>query len=281
MTRAVTAFRSGLRRGLIEFRQDFTGAELVGQLVWPALTLAAIFFLRNRTIGSGTVSLGAMIYPGLIGMFVFFGMVALIQRLSADREDGTLLRAKATPGGIRAYLVGRFVTTAFTVVAYLVMVAVPGLFMVSGLAPVTLERLLTLVWVVGLGMVATLTLGALLGALIPSARASSYIALLVMGLVAISGIFYPITALPAWLQGIAQALPVYWLGLGTRAALLPDSAVTLEIAGSWRTWETALVLAAWSIIATLLAPAVLKTMTRKESGSRVAERRDKALQRLG
>jgi ABC-2 type transport system permease protein len=281
MTRTATAFRTGLRRGLIEFRQDFTGTELVGQLFWPVLTLAAIFFLRDRTIGSGTVSLGAMIYPGIIGMFVFFGMVALTQRLSADREDGTLLRAKATPGGIRAYLVGRFVTTALTVLAYLVIVAVPGVFMVSGLAPLTLDRLLTLVWVIGLGMVATLTLGALLGALIPSARASSYIALLVMGLVAISGIFYPITALPAWLQGIAQALPVYWLGLGTRAALLPEAAATLELGGSWRTWGTALVLAAWSIIATLLAPPVLKAMTRKESGSRVAERRDKALQRLG
>jgi ABC-2 type transport system permease protein len=281
MTRTATAFRTGLRRGLIEFRQDFTGTELIGQLFWPVLTLAAIFFLRDRTIGSGTVSLGAMIYPGIIGMFVFFGMVALTQRLSADREDGTLLRAKATPGGIRAYLVGRFVTTALTVLAYLVIVAVPGVFMVSGLAPLTLDRLLTLVWVIGLGMVATLTLGALLGALIPSARASSYIALLVMGLVAISGIFYPITALPAWLQGIAQALPVYWLGLGTRAALLPEAAATLELGGSWRTWGTALVLAAWSIIATLLAPPVLKAMTRKESGSRVAERRDKALQRLG
>ncbi|RCK70237.1 ABC transporter permease [Desertihabitans brevis] len=281
MTPTTTALRSGLRRGVIEFRQDFTGAALIGQLFWPVLTLASLFLLRDRTVGDGSVSLGTMVYPGLIGMFVFFGMVALTQRLSADREDGTLLRAKATPGGIRAYLVGRFVTTALTVVAYLVIVGVPGALTVTGLALLTPDRLLTLAWVLTLGIVATLTLGAVLGSLIPSARASSYIALLVMGLVAISGIFYPITALPGWLQGIAQALPVYWLGLGTRAALLPESAAVLEIVGSWRTGETAIVLAAWSVVATLLAPALLRTMTRKESGSRVAERRDKALQRLG
>lgn len=281
MTPTTAAFKSGFRRGLIEFRQDFTGAALIGQLFWPVLTLASLFVLRDRTVGDGNVSLGTMIYPSLIGMFVFFGMVALTQRLSADREDGALLRAKATPGGIRAYLVGRFVTTALTVLAYLVIVAVPGAFIVTGIPPLTPDRLLTLTWVLALGMIATLTLGAVLGSLIPSARASSYIALLVMGLVAISGIFYPITALPGWLQGIAQALPVYWLGLGTRSALLPDSAAALEIAGSWRTWETALILTAWSLIATLLAPALLRTMTRKESGSRVEERRDKALQRIG
>jgi len=33
-------------------------------------------------------------------MFVAFGMMLVIQSLTADREDGTLLRAKATPGGV-------------------------------------------------------------------------------------------------------------------------------------------------------------------------------------
>lgn len=49
------------------------------------------------------------------------------------------------------------------------------------------------------------------------------------GLITVSGIFTPITALPGWLHGIGQAFPVYWLGLGTRSALLPDSAVAMEI----------------------------------------------------
>ena len=40
-------------------------------------------------------------------------------------------------------------------------------------------------------------------------------------IMAISGIFYPITDCPGWLQGIGQLFPMYWLGLGMRAALLP------------------------------------------------------------
>ncbi|MFD6389926.1 hypothetical protein [Nocardia sp. NPDC060259] len=59
-----------------------------------------------------------------------------------------------------------------------------------------------------------------------------------MGMIAISGIRYPITALPGWLQSLAQLFSMYWLGLGMRSALLPAEAVAIEIDGSWRHLET-------------------------------------------
>jgi ABC-type sugar transport system ATPase subunit len=102
----------------------------------------------------------------------------------------------------------------------------------------------------------------------------------IIGLIAISGIFYPITALPHWLQWIGQVFPVYWLGLGMRSALLPDPAA-VEIGGSWRHLETAGVLGAWAALGLLVAPLVLRRMARRESGSVVAERRERTLQRIG
>lgn len=92
--------RSGVARGLIEFRQAFSGAELVGQLLWPLATVAAIYIFRDRSIGASGLTLGTMMFPGVLGMFVAFGMFLVIQFLAADREDGTLLRARATPGGV-------------------------------------------------------------------------------------------------------------------------------------------------------------------------------------
>jgi ABC-2 type transport system permease protein len=100
------------------------------------------------------------------------------------------------------------------------------------------------------------------------------------GLVAISGIFYPITALAGWVQVIAQVFPIYWLGLGMRSALLPDGAAAVELTQSWRHLETIGVLGAWAVLGLLLAPVVLSRVARRESGSRVAERRQQALQRL-
>ncbi|MGC7101014.1 ABC transporter permease [Amycolatopsis lurida] len=97
---------------------------------------------------------------------------------------------------------------------------------------------------------------------------------------AISGVFYPITAMPEWLQWLAQVFPVYWLGLDMRSAFLPDNAVAVEIGESWRHLETAAVLGAWAVIGLIVAPVVLRRMARRESGSVVAGRRDKTLQRV-
>ena len=101
-----------------------------------------------------------------------------------------------------------------------------------------------------------------------------------VGLVAISGIFYPITSLPVWVQWIAQVFPVYWLGLGMRSALLPDALASVEIGGSWRYLETIGVLGVWAAVGLVLAPIVLRRMARRESGASVAERRQKAMQRV-
>jgi ABC-2 type transport system permease protein len=120
-----------------------------------------------------------------------------------------------------------------------------------------------------------------LGSVFTSARSQGLLTLPILGVIAISGIFYPITSLPGWLQGVGQVFPIYWLGLGMRSALLPGSAAGVEIGESWRHLETVGVLSAWAVAGLLLAPIVLRRMARRESGSTVAGRREKALQRVG
>jgi ABC-2 type transport system permease protein len=66
-----------------------------------------------------------------------------------------------------------------------------------------------------------------------------------------------------------------------RSALLPPEAVAVEIGDSWRHLETVAVLGAWAVAGLLIAPLVLRRMARRESGSRVADRRERALQRVG
>jgi ABC-2 type transport system permease protein len=73
--------------------------------------------------------------------------------------------------------------------------------------------------------------------------------------------------------------PIYWLGLGMRSALLPHSAVSVEIGEGWRHLETIGVLGAWAVFGLIVAPIVLRRMARRESGSSVAQRREQALRR--
>ncbi|PZG20318.1 ABC transporter permease [Nonomuraea aridisoli] len=275
----MTALRAGWARGLAELRQSFTnGPELFSHLLWPGLMVAVLFFVRDVSFGG--LPLAALALPGILGMNAATGMISMSQQLTADREDGTLLRAKATPHGMPAYLVGKVISVSGGVLADLVIFLVPAVFLVDGLR-IGPGSWPTLAWVLALGLVATLPLGAVLGSLFPSARAQGLVQLPFMAVIGISGVFYPLTALPAWLQVIGQLFPIYWMGLGMRSALLPDSAVAVEVGESWRHLEIAGVLGAWAVLGLLLAPVVLRRMARRESGSGVAARRERALRRVG
>jgi ABC-2 type transport system permease protein len=282
MNPAAGAIRAGCIRGLIELRQSFTnGADLWSHFFWPVLMLAVMFFMRDRAFGASGLLLGTLALPSILGMNAAFGMVSMSQLLTAEREDGTLLRARSTPNGMLGYLIGKIISVSGGLLADLAILLIPGMFLVSGLALGSAGSWLTLVWVLVLGLVASLPVGAVLGSVFTSARSQGLITLPVLALVAISGIFYPITSLPGWLQGVGQVFPFYWLGLGMRSALLPDAAAGIEIGESWRHLETAGVLAAWAVLGLLLAPIVLRRMARRESGSSVARRREKALRRVG
>jgi hypothetical protein len=119
------------------------------------------------------------------------------------------------------------------------------------------------------------------GSLFPSSRSAGLLTLSVGGLIAVSGIFYPITHLPQWLQWVGQVFPLYWLGLGMRSALLPSDMATVEIGHSWRHLATSGVLSAWAVAGLLVAPVLLRRMARRESGSSVAARRERVMRRAG
>ena len=130
-----------------------------------------------------------------------------------------------------------------------------------------------------LGLLATMPIGMVIGALVPSAqKVGTWGMLPVLVLAGISGIFYPIQQLWGWVQVVAQVFPMYWLGLGMRSAFLPDSAAALEIGGSWRTWRPSLVLGAWAVVGALVTPRVLRRMARRSTGSQVQAARDAAVQ---
>ncbi|MFD2469947.1 ABC transporter permease [Amycolatopsis silviterrae] len=277
-----TAARVGLRRGFIEFRQLWTNRDdLIGQFVWLAMIFGTLIFMRGAQLPGTSFSLGAATVPGVIGAGVVFnGLTSVAGALVIDREDGTLLRAKATPNGMFGYLVGKVTTFSMVQVASILVMLVPSLFLFDGLAPDGFFSILNLLWVLAAGLVATLPIGAAIGSLIQDSRMLALVMLPMLGLGAISGIFYPITSLPGWLQDVAQVFPMYWLGLGMRSALLPDQAVVVEIGQSWRPLPTLGVLLAWAVIGLVLAPILLKRMARRESGSSVAARRERALQRV-
>jgi ABC-2 type transport system permease protein len=275
-------FRSGVTRGGIELRQTLTTWSDLFSYIFPTiLLLGAIFFMRNAHVPGTTFSLGTQTLPSSFGMgLAFGGLMTVAQLLITDREDGTLLRAKATPNGMMGYLVGKVVQVGGMLLISFLLQLIPGLFLVHGLH-VGATGWLTLIWLVPLGLIATMPIGAVLGSLFESPRNMALLILPIIGLVAISGVFYPITAMPGWVQAVAQCFPVYWLGLGMRSVFLPGSLAAVELGHSWRHWEVLGMLAFWAVLGLALAPSFLRRMARRESGSAVEARRQRAMVAMG
>jgi ABC-2 type transport system permease protein len=277
-----TVIRAGFERGWIELKQTYTNADsLIPSVILAGGFVLVIVLTRGSAVPGTHFSLGTTMLVSIMGMNIGVnGLATMAALLATEHEDGTLLRAKAIPNGMAGYLIGKIVAVSGIILIGVTTTIIPASLLFHGLAVGSVTGWLTLAWVLALGLIATLPMGAVIGSLFPSARSAGLITLGTGGLAAVSGIFYPITHLPYWMQWVGQVFPMYWLGLGMRSALLPASLASVEIGHSWRHLATFGVLSAWAVAGLVLAPVLLRRMARHESGSAVAARREKAMLRV-
>jgi ABC-2 type transport system permease protein len=270
----------GLRRGWTEFVQSVRSSQDQWYYLFTALMVLGYLYLRRDTPVEGTdLLLPSVALPSILGALVAFGVViGPAYALAMEKEDGTLLRHKAVPHGLAGYFTGQLLFHVLGLLPQMVVILVPSLLLFEGLMADP-TGWVTVTWVLLLGLLATLPIGMVIGALVPSTqKVGTWGMLPVLVLAGISGIFFPLQQLWGWVQLVAQAFPMYWLGLGMRSAFLPDSAAALEVAESWRTLETVLVLGGWAVAGALVTPRVLRRMSRRSTGSQVQAAREAAVQ---
>lgn len=281
MNRTWHAVRVGMARGWTEFMFSLRSPQDQGFYLFIAVgTLAYLYWNRNDEVEGTTLYEPSVILPSFLGMLLAFGIIiGPAYTLAMEREDGTVLRARATPRGIVGYVSGQIVFQTVQIVPMFLVILVPSFILFDDLAHRGAAGWVTVIWVTLLGLMAVLPIGIIIGALVPNTqKVGTWGMLPVMMLIGISGIFFPLSALWGWVQTVAQIFPVYWIGLGMRSAFLPGDAAVLEIGESWRTWETVGVLGAWTVVGLLLTPVVLRRMSRRVSGSQVAAAKDAATQ---
>ncbi|WP_130797109.1 ABC transporter permease [Streptomyces otsuchiensis] len=271
-------WRAGLRRGGIELRHLLRSPkELSGQLTNVVVALLIASYVSGEVPGTST-PLSHLVLAGFAAYLLFqVGLISLPQMLVTEREEGTLLRLRTTPGGIPAYLVAKCLLVVVMAVGALALLLAATALVADGPLPRGPGGWLTLLWVTTLGLLAVVPLGAAIGAVLPNPReALALIMLPTMGLLFTSGAVFPLTAMPGPVQQVASLFPLKWMAQGLRAALLPDTARAAEVAGSWELPMVALVLTAWAVLGFLLAVPLLRRAARRESGSRLSARHRRA-----
>ncbi|MFJ3505392.1 ABC transporter permease [Streptomyces sp. NPDC090135] len=280
VTHRTNSWRAGLQRGAIELRHFLrNGKEMSGHLANVAVALLVAAYVGDDVPGTST-PMTHLVLAGFAAYLLFqVGLINLPQLLVTEREEGALLRLRATPGGIPAYLVAKCLQMVALAVGTLALLLAAGALLMNGPLPHGPGNWLTLLWVTVLGLLAVIPLGAAIGAVLPNPReALALIMLPTMGLLLTSGAVFPITALPVPVQQTAAVFPLKWMAQGLRSALLPDTARAAEPAGSWELPMVAMVLTAWTVLGFLLAAPLLRRAARRESGSRMTARHHKAAQ---
>ena len=271
----------GVRRGWLEFVQSLRSPQDQGfYLVTAAMILGYLLIRRNDRVEGSDLLVPTVSLPSILGALVVFGsVVGPAYTLAMAREDGTLLRHKVVPHGLRGYFTGQLLLQLLGWIPSLLVILVPSFLLFDDVMAGGASGWLSLAGVLALGMLAAIPIGIIIGAVVPSTqKVGTWGMLPVLILGGISGIFFPLQQLWGWVQVVAQIFPMYWIGLGMRSAFLPDSAAALELGDSWRTPETVLALAAWAIVGWILTPIVLRRMARRQSASQVEAARQAALQ---
>ncbi|MEO3975276.1 ABC transporter permease [Streptomyces sp. CAU 1734] len=271
-------WRTGALRGGVELRHLLRNPrEMSGHLTNVAVALLIAAHVGGGVPGTDTPAAHPVIAGFAAWLLFQIGLINLPQMLVTEREEGVLLRMRATPGGIPALLIAKSLLVTVTAAGTLALLLAAAALVVDGPLPQGPGGWLTLLWVTVLGLLAVVPLGAAIGAVLPNPReALALIMLPAIGLLIASGTVFPATSLPLPVQRAAAVFPLKWTAQGLRSALLPDSARAAEAAGSWELPTVALVLTAWAVLGFLLAIPLLRRAARRESGSRLAARLHRA-----
>jgi len=227
----------------------------IGTIVMPV----AIFLIIGRSMGrrtGGPLSTGAATFlqsglPVMISVLIAISAVAsLVTIISIYRESGILKRLRATPLRpqtiLSAHVLAKMSFTAITIA--LLLLAGRRFYPVGVNVPVVSFAAAVIV-----STLAILSMGFVIASLVRTARFAQPVAALVFyPMLAISGLFAPIEAMPTALQVLARLLPMtyvvsllsgMWSGaswsahLGDLAALAIFAAVCTALSARVFKWE--------------------------------------------
>jgi ABC-2 type transport system permease protein len=250
MNKIPSALNLGIRRGGLEIRQFARQREsVVFTLLFPVILLAIFGSVFKDTIAPGVTFsqyfVAGMIASGLVNT----GFQSLAITIPMERDVGGLKRLRGTPMPASSYFIGKAILIAASMIIQIALLFGFGLLFFGVEMPTELSKWITFTWLVLLGSACSTALGIAFSIVPKSGRgASAVVSPIVIILQFFSGVFFVFTQLPTWMQQLAAIFPLKWLTQGMRSVFLPDSFAAQEVAKSWETSRTFLILLLWLVI---------------------------------
>jgi ABC-2 type transport system permease protein len=250
MNKIPSALNLGLRRGALEIRQFTRQREsVVFTLLFPLILLAIFGSVFKDTIAPGVTFsqyfVAGMVASGLVNS----GFQQLAITIPMERDYGSLKRLRGTPMPVASYFIGKALLVFVSMILQVILLLAGGYFFFGLNMPTDISKWFTFTWLIILGTASSTVLGIAFSSVPKSGRgASAVVSPVVIVLQFFSGVFFIFTQLPSWMQQVAAIFPLKWLTQGMRSVFLPDSFAASEVAKSWETGRTFLILIIWLVV---------------------------------
>ena len=250
MNKIPGAINLGLRRGALEIKQFTRQREsVVFTLLFPLILLAIFGSVFKDTIAPGVTFsqyfVAGMVASGLVNS----GFQQLAITIPMERDYGSLKRLRGTPMPVASYFIGKSLLVFVSMIIQVILLLAGGYLFFGLNMPTDISKWLTFTWLIILGTASSTVLGIAFSVVPKSGRgASAVVTPVVIILQFFSGVFFIFTQLPTWMQQVAAIFPLKWLTQGMRSVFLPDSFAANEVAKSWETGRTFLILVLWLVV---------------------------------
>ena len=242
-------------RDILRFWND--KVRMVGSITFPLLFL--FVFGSGLSSQMGSLSPGVdfiqFMFPGIIGMTVLMSSLMAGISLVWDREFGFLKEVLVAPISRTSVAVGKTLGSATTALfqgsLLLLLAPLVGVSLSVGTVLALLPLMLLLSVAMG-------SLGILLATRIKSMQAFPVVMqMLVFPMIFLSGVFFPVEGLPAWMNVLVKLNPATYGIAPIRQVMLgasPDSPFAISLLGhTMSLWDNIAVLAAFGVVMILLA----------------------------
>jgi len=250
MNKIPGALNLGLRRGILEIKQFTRQREsVVFTLLFPLILLAIFGSVFKDTIAPGVTFsqyfVAGMVASGLVNS----GFQQLAITIPMERDYCSLKRLRGTPMPVASYFIGKALLVFVSMILQVILLLAGGYFFFGLNMPTDISKWFTFTWLIILGTASSTVLGIAFSTVPKSGRgASAVVSPVVIVLQFFSGVFFIFTQLPSWMQQVAAIFPLKWLTQGMRSVFLPDSFAASEVAKSWETGKTFLILVIWLLV---------------------------------
>ena len=255
MNKVPGTIKLGLLRGQMEIIQFSRQKEAVVFTIFFPVILLAIFGSVFKDTIAPEVTFSQYFVAGMIASgLVNTGFQNIAINIPLERDMGAIKRLRGTPLPITSYFIGKAISVFVSMAVQVLILLIIGAAFFGLNMPTEPSKWLTFSWLLVLGTASSTALGVAFSSVPKNGRgAAAIVSPVVIILQFFSGVFFVFTQLPGWMQQVAAIFPLKWLTQGMRSVFLPDTFAAQEVAQSWESGRTAIILFLWLIVGLFLA----------------------------